>query len=107
VQSFDSITLHYTAALNRTKQTKIALRDFDFDTGKPTAICEYRLADNAYDSWLIQLKKDKFKNITAQGKQNITGFYHWPDAIKNSNYTKKCKEVFTAYQELQNAIPTK
>jgi len=106
-QSFDSIILHYNTALNRSKQTNIALKDFDFDTGKPTAICEYSLADNTYDSWLIQLKNDKFKNITSQEKQNIEGFYHWQDVSKNMKYTKKCKEVFNAYQELQNATPVK
>ena len=105
VQSFDSITLHYNDALNRSKQNNVLLKDFDFDTGKPTAICEYSLADNTYDSWLIQLKKDGFKSITAQEKQNIEGFYHWHDASKNINFTRKCKEIFTAYQELQNATP--
>ena len=107
VQSFDSITLHYNAALNKSEQNNFALRDFDFDTGKPSALCEYSLADYTYDSWLIQLKKDKFKNITSQEKQNIEGFYHWQDASKNSKYTKKCKEVFNAYQELQNSTPPK
>lgn len=107
VQSFDSITFHYIRALNNVSQSNIALRDFDFDTGKPTAICEYSLADETYDNWVVQLKKDKFKNISEQEKQNISGFYHWQDASQTSKYTKKCKVVFNAYHELQNAKPAK
>ena len=105
IQSFDSITLHYNAGLNKLKQVNLALKDFDFDTGKPTALCEYSLADNTYDAWLIQLKNDKFKNITSVEKEDILGFYHWQDASKNIKYTKKCKEVFNAYNELQSHLP--
>ena len=101
VQSFDSITFHYSAGLKRLN-SGINFKDFDFDTGKPTAICEYSIADNTYDAWLMQLKNDKFKNITLKQKQNIVGFYHWEDASNNIRYTKKCKEVFDAYKELQN-----
>ncbi|MEO5781879.1 MAG: zinc dependent phospholipase C family protein [Ginsengibacter sp.] len=106
VQSFDSITLHYSAGLKRLN-TGINLKDFDFDTGKPTAICEYSLADITYDSWLMQLKNDKFKNLSLNMKQNIVGFYHWQDASNNILYTKNCRKVFDAYKEIQNSNPGK
>ena len=106
VQSFDSITQHYSAGLKRLNRG-INLKDFDFDTGKPTALCEYSLADNTYDAWLVQLNNDKFKNITMQQKQNILDFYHWQDASNNTRNTKKCKEVYDAYKELQNNNPGK
>ena len=104
VQSFDSITLHYSAGLKRLNPG-INLKDFDFDTGKPTAICEYSIADNTYDAWLIKLKEDKFKKLNAQEKQNIIAFYHWRDGANNIKYTKKCKEVYGAYKELESANP--
>ena len=106
VQSFDSITLHYSAGLKRLN-SGINFKDFDFDTGKPTALCEYSIADNTYDAWLMQLKNAKFKNISLNMKQNIVGFYHWQEASNNIQYTKKCKVVYDAYKELQNNIPAK
>ena len=106
IQSFDSITLHYSAGLKRLN-SGINFKDFDFDTGKPTALCEYSIADNTYDAWLMQLKNAKFKNISLNMKQNIVGFYHWQDASNNIQYTKKCKVVYDAYKELQNNIPAK
>ncbi len=100
-QSFDSILQHYSANIDQLKQQGFNLKDIDFDTGKPTSFCEYSLANETYDTWLVKLKDNKFKNITVPQKQNILAFYHW-DTTKNIIYTKKCREIFNAFKELQN-----
>lgn len=102
VQSFDTILQKYSGHLKQLKQQGLSLKDIDFDTGKPTAICEYSLADATYDAWLLKLKDSKYENVNASQKQNIIGFYHWVDPSKNTRYTKKCSEVYNAFKELQD-----
>lgn len=102
-QSFDTIVKHYSSGLQQLKQPTITLRDLDFDTGKPTQMCEYSLADETYREWLLKLKYDKFKNISSSLKANVTGFYQQIDAQKNIKYSKKCKELFDALHDLEQS----
>ncbi|HUS03344.1 MAG TPA: hypothetical protein VMY77_16505, partial [Chitinophagaceae bacterium] len=102
VQSFDTIIYHYSANLKQLQHPALNLKDIDFDTGQPTAVCEYRLADETYDLWLLKLQANKFSDLTSPQKQNILNFYHWDNSSQNTMYIKKCLEVFTAYQQLQN-----
>lgn len=100
-QSFDSILQHYSVNIDQLKQQGVNLKDIDFDTGKPTSFCEYSIANETYDTWLVKLKDNKFKNITVPQKQNIIAFYDW-DTTKNIIYSKKCREVINAFKELQS-----
>ena len=104
-QSFDTIIQHYSANLKQLRQPDLNLKDIDFDTGNPTAPCEYSLADETYDIWLLKLKDSKFKNITTLQKQNIIGFYHLMNESKNATYSKKYLEVYNAFKELQSNNP--
>jgi hypothetical protein len=100
-QSFDTILQHYSSNLKQLKQPGIDLRDLDFDTGKPTAMCEYSLADDTYREWLLKLKNDEFKNISPSLKANIAGFYHQMGQQKNIKYLKTCNQLFKAYKDLE------
>ena len=51
------------------------LPNTDFDTGSPTHLGEYSLADRTYGEWVRELDKDKFKNTTAAMRQNILAFF--------------------------------
>ena len=102
VQSFDSVIHHYTIHLNQLKNFSIDLNDIDFDTGNPTASCEYILADETYDEWLMKLKENRFSNITFRQKQNIINFYGLGANPQNIKTNKKCSEVYNAYKELQD-----
>ncbi len=105
-ESFDTIMKHYTANIQQLKQPNITLKDKDFDTGKPTEDCEYSLADATYDIWLVQLEKDKFKNVTASIKQNILGFYKGMDVSPQNKYSKKCNAFYNAFKDIKSMQPT-
>jgi len=99
IESFNLISSSFSASLNKINQG-FNLEDLDLDTGNPTVLCEYSLADLTYDKWLLQLKKDGFKNISAPQKQNILKFYNWENnSIYNQN--KKCNQVRNAFNELK------
>ena len=104
-QGFDTILQHYSFNLRQLKLESAHLEDIDFDTGRPTANCEYRLADQTYCEWIIKLDTDKFKNVDYAMKQNIVSYFHL-DKINgiNKNQNKKCGKFFTACNEL-GALP--
>lgn len=101
-QSFDTVMKHYSINLNQLRRQPVSLQDIDFDTGMPTARCEYGLADKTYNDWLLKLKEDKFKNISYPLKQNILHFYNLANtSAGNKNYSKKCMKFFEAFNELK------
>ncbi|MGI4762781.1 MAG: zinc dependent phospholipase C family protein [Janthinobacterium lividum] len=51
------------------------LPNTDFDTGHPTKLGEYSLADRTYGEWVRELDKNKFKDISPMMKQNILAFF--------------------------------
>jgi hypothetical protein len=78
VQSFDTVSVHYTACLDKLHHTKTAslqFADIDFDTGHNTYPGEYGLADKNYILLLLKLKQNNFKNVDADLRQNIIQYY--------------------------------
>jgi len=81
-QSFHKSVLTYCDLLS--KETLVAdrvpqLPNTDFDTGHPTKIGEYALADRTYGEWVRDLAKDNFKKVTEPMQQNILHFFtDWP-----------------------------
>lgn len=51
------------------------LPNTDFDTGHPTKIGEYSLADRTYGEWVRELAKNDFKDISSPMRQNILAFF--------------------------------
>jgi hypothetical protein len=102
VQSFDSILYNYSAHLKRSGISTQYLNAADLDTGKPTAACEYILADQTYDLWLLKLKEDKFRGMTSGIRQNVLDFYTGRDKLQNINVSKNCAKVFNAFNELRS-----
>ena len=99
-ESFDSVMQHYSIHLKQLHQPSLNLIDIDFDTGKPTAACEYSLADDTYNSWVLKLKDDKFKNVNAALKRNILNFYGGINAPQKN--AKTCNEIFNAVTDIKN-----
>jgi hypothetical protein len=75
--SFHQTVLSYCKFL--TQQTATAnvtsLPNTDFDTGHPTKLGEYSLADRTYGEWVRELAKNDFKGISAPMRQNILAFF--------------------------------
>ena len=105
-RSFDTILLHYSSRIKRLPQDHEPLRDIDFDTGLPTANCEYQLADQTYVAWLLRLNGDEFKNTNASIQKNIIRFFHLPAvAGSHSTLSKKCIRFMEAYHEIVKLDP--
>lgn len=83
------------------------LPNTDFDTGHPTRLGEYSLADRTYGEWVRELAKDDFKDISAPMRQNILAFF--ADASsqprdleeKEKENLEKTKEALTRLRALK------
>jgi hypothetical protein len=104
-ESFDTIALHYTHSIKFITALKNGLKDKDYDTGFPTAECEYSLADETYNQWLLKLKDEDFKGVTPSIKNNITLFYKALQPPPQRKHYKKCVEVYQALQNLKQLKP--
>ncbi|ASU34081.1 hypothetical protein MuYL_2191 [Mucilaginibacter xinganensis] len=82
IRSFDTVLVHYHNALELLHHSKLNLQDVDYDTGKPTMIGEYKLADKTYAKLVENLEDTKFNNLTRPLKQNILNFYSKADTAK-------------------------
>jgi len=76
LQSMDSIVTNYNAALGKAGNNQLVLANIDYDTGKPTALNEYALADATYNEWVTKLQVDKQAIIAPHLLQNILAFYN-------------------------------
>lgn len=104
--SFDSILVNYNKALVQVDKNKLSLEDIDFDTGEPTRIGEYALADKTYDELLIKLHKQSFKNVTPTLKRNIINYYKDIDTSEATlSKHKKWKEASVALMALKAHTP--
>ncbi|OON68743.1 zinc dependent phospholipase C family protein [Hymenobacter sp. CRA2] len=78
-QSFADVIVKYCDLLGSVQQaaagTPPALPNFDFDTGKPTKVGEYALADETYGEWVRKLHNDTFAAVTPPVRQNILAFF--------------------------------
>ncbi|MGY3215057.1 zinc dependent phospholipase C family protein [Mucilaginibacter sp. HD30] len=75
LQSMDSIMVNYDAALATVANSQLVLANIDYDTGRPTALNEYALADATYNEWVAKLQIDKGAVITPALQRNIFAFY--------------------------------
>ncbi|MCW3117819.1 MAG: hypothetical protein JWM28_1901 [Chitinophagaceae bacterium] len=76
IQSFDTVSVHYIYSLNVLAHSKYhRFANIDFDTGHETSAGEYQLADKNYIELLLALKKNNYKNVNAELKENILAFY--------------------------------
>ncbi|WP_233635704.1 zinc dependent phospholipase C family protein [Hymenobacter setariae] len=78
-QSFHETVVNYAHMLSRQTATvgqAPQMPNVDFDTGHPTKIGEYPLADRTYGEWVRELAKDDFKQVTATMQQDILAFFN-------------------------------
>jgi hypothetical protein len=100
VRSFDTILVYYAVNLKQLSKENVHPKDKDFDTGKPTAYCEYSLANKTYINWLLKLDADKYENVTDPIQQNIISFFHLQKAATPQKYSNQCARFFTAYHKI-------
>jgi hypothetical protein len=110
-QSFHQTVLTYCDLLD--KKTLAAdrvpqLPNTDFDTGHPTKLGEYPLADRTYGEWVRDLAKDDFKNVSASMQQNILRFFADPPKApldKEELEKDKLRETEEALTRLKSVKP--
>jgi hypothetical protein len=76
--SFHEAVVNYAKMLSRQTGSigqAPELPNTDFDTGHPTKIGEYPLADRTYGEWVRELAKNNFKDVTATMQRNILAFF--------------------------------
>jgi hypothetical protein len=107
---FQSINLtvdQYRAFLQATRKKTIHLPNDDLDTGKPTSLEEYSLADDTYDKLLSQLTDKKFDVTDASLRTNIKAFYAAaPAPTEAQKDPKRWQTVQTNLEQLGKAPET-
>jgi len=98
VKSFDTILYHYTRDIKKVEDRQLNKKDIDFDTGNPTALCEYVLADDTYSELLLTQKANNYAGMPLALKQNIIRFYQ---TVQGPG-VQHCSEFYTALGELRN-----
>ena len=88
----------FLSAQTATVNQATKLPNTDFDTGHPTLLGEYSLADRTYGEWVRELAKNEFKDITAPVRQNILAFYA-DNSRSPSNIEEKEKDNLLKTQE--------
>jgi hypothetical protein len=105
--SFDTITTKYAIALKQIGDSHFNLPDIDFDTGNPSVLGEYPLADNTYDKLLIKLQEQAYKNITPQLQQNIIAYYQNADTSQTAlKQRKEWKKANLSLQQIRGLKAT-
>jgi hypothetical protein len=75
IKSVESTVDRYRQLLAGLKADHLELRDTDFDTGRPTHLGEYRLADRAYAKLLDSLASNSFESVSPDLRENILAFF--------------------------------
>ncbi len=99
IKSINQSTDEYAAILRETKNDKLDLPNTDFDTGRPTAVGEYSLADKTYARLLDDLDKKHFDQMTPDLRQSILDFYAKGTPIVAKKNNKKDSEAWKKTQE--------
>lgn len=86
-QSFKAIVKHYSTSLKQLESGNLYLENINFDTGEPSIPGTYDLTDDTYYKLLKELRKNKFKDVSPELKNDLTRFYASP--VINESYRKK------------------
>jgi hypothetical protein len=95
----------YKARIEDIDAGTLHLPNTNFDTGEPTKLGEYGLADNAYANLLGLLAKRNFQNIMPQLRLNILSFYAPGATPKNNNDPATWLRTKQRVQKLQQTNP--
>jgi len=101
--SFDTIVTRYTAALRACRAGTSRLPNVDYDTGNFTTPGEYGMADRNYDKLVVRLKKNKFRRLNDELRENIEEFYSRRNAPADAKGNRSWVKTEAALQQLEVA----
>lgn len=99
VQSFDTILHHYSLHLQQLNTSLPVISDINYDTGMPSALCDYSLADATYTELLLAWKKKGLQTMPAALKADVLQFY---TRTKTPPVSSHCDEFWLALKELRS-----
>lgn len=109
IKSFDTVTVHYTAALNHVPDSTSRYKNIDYDTGKDSEPGEYGLADRSYGVLVLKLKETNYKTVSLSLKNSILGYYNKPPRGEVKTSPEEQERVAAAVAALRsfpaNSIP--
>jgi hypothetical protein len=108
LDSFTRTRERYRAELDAIGGARLALANTDFDTGKPSARGEYRLADETYRQWLDRLTSPRPMRVPAPLRANIEAFYASAPAAngwKARRHEKKIKREIASLESAPAVAP--
>lgn len=99
-ESFKLATQRYDEVLVGMKSQSVMLRNQDCDTGAPTRMGEYSLADETYGQLLDRLAGRNFQGVTDVIRDDILRFYATPSAGSDLAARKEKKRWEKTQKEL-------
>ena len=81
LDSFAETQRRYRESLADVGARRLMLPNRDLDTGYPTALGEYTLADKTYEKLVAKLADDKFANLPPELADNIAAFFGNVDVL--------------------------
>ena len=109
IKSINDTVEHYQKLLAEARDGRLALANYDLDSGEPTQAAEYSLADDTYAKLLTKLSKTNFEQASPELRQNILNFYSDLSLpFETKKEPKRWQEVLAALEQLKSpaAEPT-
>ena len=106
INSFDTVLVQTSRAMNSLSNSTINFNNIDFDTGADTYPGEYTLADKAYEELLFKLQQDNFY-CTNQGlKSSLMQFFNeYKPVVANKRTEQEWAKVNSGFHELELCKP--
>jgi Zinc dependent phospholipase C len=106
IKSINATVDQYQALLEEAASDKLALPNYDLDSGHPTKAAEYSLADDIYEKWLGQLSERKFVQASPKLRENILEFFSDLSLpIDTKKDQARWQKVQTELEQLKSAAP--
>jgi hypothetical protein len=101
-RAFSNAVQTYRGLLAESAQPGFHLSNRDFDTGKPTAPCEYPLADDTYARLAILLAGRDAAQVNPQVRADVLAFYRNPDLpFHTRKNSKEWRRTMDAVERLR------
>jgi hypothetical protein len=105
LDSFAETQRRYRESLADLRARRLMLPNRDLDTGYPTALGEYVLADTTYEKLVAKLADDKFANVPPELADNIVAFFGNVDVLPNdrSHHHKRSAKLRRELDQMATA----
>ena len=104
LESFRASSAFYRASLDAIRTGRLALRDVDLDTGKPSARGANSLADETYADLLAEFADRKFAGVPPELRRDINEYYAGRNAPPNRKRRKDEREAARHLAALNAAV---